>query len=127
MDRAIVFNLIGIMFCYHQNVLITKIHVHSCLLKEFIIIVTGIPIFLFYLIKNPQITISLAFLKHNSSGIGGVKRKRTKTSCCMNLNYNNAHDGAKLPTAYSVFHNYAFCFLKYVAIVKPIQNSKLPF
>ena len=76
---------------------------------------------------NESYSMNECSLTHNISGIGGVTKKRTKTSCCMNLNYNNAHDGAKLPTAYSVFHNYAFCFLKYVAIVKPIQNSKLPF
>ena len=65
-------------------------------LKEFIIIVTGIPILLYYLIRNAQNKISLTFLTYNISGIGGVTKKRTKTSCCMNLNYNNAHDGAKL-------------------------------
>ena len=66
-------------------------------------------------------------LTHNSSGIGGVTKKRTKTSCCMNLNYNNAHDGAKLPTAYILSLSQLGFFFSAVAIVKPIQKSKVPF
>ena len=62
-------------------------------------------------------------LTHNISGVGGVTKKRTKTSCCMNLNYNNAYEGAN-----NILSLSQLCFLfSEVAILKPIQNSKLPF
>ena len=42
-------------------------------------------------ILNESYSMNKCSLTHNISGIGGVTKKRTKTSCCMNLNYNNAH------------------------------------